>query len=800
MSEESKVDFSELDSSLTDESNENVDKLISLWTKQEESKIQQLNNSGMIKWFNIFDSLNQINSFGQNELFDPNISENEDQPDNSLNKVLDELANENLPDVFRETTAMIQNKNTGEVLHPMILSGFYKNMLVNEIKQLKTDSHYQSDQDLKEENIISREDEEILWRFACLPKPTLLSKLTQSQRNLVSSTYKLIQNSNYAYNKWLKYALPIQFVEWENEKKSISIRKEITEEKVEMKREMFKPPKSVRFRKSEYYFNWLTGIYNQNLNYRWRDYKKWKGSLKFITVNPFCLCEELKKHSPDCRVNKGDELMIYEKDEWEVQLKFNYFVEHLIIQEKYTKSKPEQLYSDLKVKAFDLSKETNAQVLAPGKEDFIRKLLKERESIQPVSYVDRIVFSKSLRKTQKALKFLRFWTNVLDKKSKRQQIILWMSDYQRDILLNSQCLKIGVITYHIPKDYEAAIVIMAFCKLRKQFLPCWFWLTTSTSWLEVYNVIFRYLMKSLKWWPSSVIIPWNKYLLQSIKQFAPNSKLIGWFRDFILKILAKCIKWYPEAIKNLEEMNFRFFSHISKSFLSKFDVNRAIELIESKIENSSQEKIYNDLKYYLRSVFFEYAEILNYRGLESVTLSHVNEFWYREIVWSGEDSDECLVNFIKWIIRIENELYYSDNINSDLHDYWEEIEKEDTVDITEVNHMQLKSVTSPKSYKNLLEFDYLEELKELIKIKEQQESNNFKNNPWNIKSILKKREDKEEIKQLLNILENEDELTKLIKGDKDIEYDEDDNYSVIETRSKKRQDKPKIFEILTIDN
>ena len=218
MSEDSKIDIGSDDwSDSTDGSFEKTNQLMSSLIS-EESKIQSNIGSDIVRWFNIFENIDQIDHV-KNEHFAQSNSESEEQPDNCLNLVLDQLANENLPDIFRETTSLIKNKLTGEVVNSMILSGFYKNMLVNEIKQLKSDSHYQSDQDLKEGNIITEEDEIILWKYACLPKPSLLSKLNQSQRNLVSSVYKIISDSNFAYNKWLRYALPLQYADWELEKR-----------------------------------------------------------------------------------------------------------------------------------------------------------------------------------------------------------------------------------------------------------------------------------------------------------------------------------------------------------------------------------------------------------------------------------------------------------------------------------------------------------------------------------------------------------------------------------------------------
>ena len=483
----------------------------------------------------------------------------------------------------------------------------------------------------------------------------------------------------------------------------------------------------------------MTGIYNQNLNYRCRDYRNCKSSLKFITVNPFTSWEELKPHSKQCRANNADEYIDYDRKECELQLKFNNFVEQLIHQEKFTKSKAEQLYTDIKFKAFEVSKGTNFQISTPDKNEFGYKLKRERDKSKIVSFVDKIIFSSTLRKTQGEKDFLRFWTNVLDKNSQRQQVVFWMSGFQKDILLKSKSLKIGLIDYYIPKEYEGAILLMALWEKRNQYLPWGFGLVTSTKCIDLYNTIFRYLIVKLKVSPKLVTIPWKKYLFLTLKQLLPKTKFIGCFRDLNLKLLKKCLASYPESLNSLEELNYRFFTNISKSFLKQFDVEKAVELIHDKIESSPEEKLYSDLKQYLKKILFKYAELFQYKNCDSVTLSHIDEFWQREVVCSGENSDESLVWFIKSIIRIENELHYNDMIKSDLNDFWIEVEKEDTFDITELNMEFLKQLALNSHPKNLLDFDYDSEMMEIAKIKEQQNLEVLEqgqNNP--IKSALKK--------------------------------------------------------------
>ena len=279
MSEE-RYDYSESFGSFSEFSNESLNQLIISGENQ-----KPCNNWTKFdgEYINLFDKINDMDNPELN--FKSSQTWNEANPKSELYWVMDELVNKNLPDVFRDTTTFVRDESTHQICETMVLSGFYKNVVLNEIKHLMTSSEYDNETTNSQQDI-SEEDEQIMWNSVNLPKPQSLAELTQGQRNLISNTYKLLRDSNLAYNKLLKYCIPAQFADLEAEKKSIIGKKRDISDKNESKLEMFKPPRIIFFNGFEYYFNCMTGIWNQNLNYRCRDYK-WKGSIKLQSLNPF---------------------------------------------------------------------------------------------------------------------------------------------------------------------------------------------------------------------------------------------------------------------------------------------------------------------------------------------------------------------------------------------------------------------------------------------------------------------------------------------------------------------------------
>ena len=500
-------------------------------------------------------------------------------------------------------------------------------------------------------------------------------------------------------------------------------------------------------------------------------------------------------------MQNGDAFVI-EKEDWETQIKYNIYVESIISKEKYTNTKYEELFTWLKIRASEIYKQTNNQISAPDKESFVNRLRRERESLNPKWYIDKVIFNSMFQKTLNEDKYLRLSQNILDQHGRRQKFVLWMSDFQKSILSSSQNINIGLVTYQIPKWFKAWLIIMAHWSQRNQYIPWWFWLITSTNWFDLFELIFKYLINQFRIFPNEILIPCNQSLMKAVQKWYPKSKIIGWFKDLIIKILKKYIWINPQPLSSYEDINFRVFSRISKSFFKYSNINKTIEFIESNIQSFSQESLQEELMIYIKQTLRKYSVLLDYQSLEFVTLNHIEDFWMREVVCSEENVEQCLVNFIKCIIRIENELHYYNSIKSDFSTICSEIEQEDFIDVTEINQ-DYYSLNSWRISQNdeqwLLNFDFDIELREIAKLQKEYANQLLDWFHQNIKSIaVKKRVIKEAVKQQSEKIEVKPYINlftkpELFKNEIDLTIEENKKKAKVDIRKQ-------ICEILTIDD
>ena len=797
MSEEDRYDYSDSICSLSDFSNDSMRQLVISDENFQEVTLMNNKTKEENKYLNLFDKINAMD--GQESSLKSSQPLYSDKLQSELNPLMDEVVNNNLPNIFKDTTAFVFDDSTQQVWESMVLSGFYKSVVLYEIKKLMVKSEFDNEWSNEIPNI-TEEDKLIMYDLIKLPKSHQLSNLTQTQRTLVSNAYKILTESSFTYNKLLKYSIPPQIADVESEKKSIIGRKKEKVDKAE-KIEIFKPPRIMYLNGYEYYYNTLTGIHNQNFNYRCRDYK-WKGSIKLASVNPFGSIDIFKDHSECWSVKNNWDAFIIEKEDWELQTKFNLLVESIISKEKYTTSKADMIYSELKVKAHELSKKHGIEIFAPDREAFVHRLRQERESLNPKSYIDKVIFNNMFRNTWNQNRFLRSSNNILDKNNERQKVVMWMSDFQSNILSASQRIKIGIVNYKIPKWFKAWLIIMAYWNQRMQFLPWCICLVTSIKWEELYHLILKYLINQFKIFPSEITVPLNLFLFRAIKIWYPKARVVGCFKDLVVKILKKYIKLSSSPIKDFEEVNFWLFSKISKDCFRYSNINKSIEQIEDKIESHSQESNFDKIVSYLKKTLWKYSNLLDYQSLESVTLNQIEDFWMREVVYANENTEDSLVNFIKWIIRIENELHYSNSIKTDISMLCNEIEKEDVIDVTEISreYYNLYSwIHSKDELSSLSYFDYDTEFREIAKLQKEYSNQLLE---WFHQNLMvknaNKRLKKEMSKQYYSKVENQCNFKPPIKTDC---LKNEIDLTIPENQVKVRKEVTKQkWEILTIDD
>ena len=110
----------------------------------------------------------------------------------------------------------------------------------------------------------------------------------------------------------LRYAVPLQLVDLENEKKLKLANNYVANNSVRKnKHELFKPPNNIWNLNKHYYFNSFTGSHNQNMNYRCRDHTRCKASIKVSTSDPLRGWDFLKDHSPTWRSHLNSWLYFY---------------------------------------------------------------------------------------------------------------------------------------------------------------------------------------------------------------------------------------------------------------------------------------------------------------------------------------------------------------------------------------------------------------------------------------------------------------------------------------------------------
>ena len=244
-----------------------------------------------------------------------------------LNDVVEDIVSKNMPKVFKNTTIDHKDEITNETIRTQILSGFYRTALINDINTLREDWSNWSDD---ETEIKVKDDSDNTFNPSTdilgLPSTDKLSQLNNLERRYISKIYNVLQGSQLTYNNCLKYWIPPQNVELGVPKPRERSTGELISSNAKDKLEQFKPPRYFEFSGNEYYFNAFTGRYFSYMNYRCRDYKRCKGSIKLSTIDPLRNIEILKGHSDQCRSNSEDWSFSNQVNMYEKQERFNLLI------------------------------------------------------------------------------------------------------------------------------------------------------------------------------------------------------------------------------------------------------------------------------------------------------------------------------------------------------------------------------------------------------------------------------------------------------------------------------------------
>ena len=186
-----------------------------------------------------------------------------------------------------------------EIVKEPLLAGFFKRALHHELNEIKERSEQLSDEEwtINDSNPDNDDKFDPKVEQAGLPSPDKLGNLDQTERRYISKLYKSLLGTQLTYNTCLKYAIPPQNIELEGPNDAKTYQRSGAISYGIERNKMYRPPKSFEYRGKEYYFNAFTGRYCSYMNYRCRDYKRCKGSIKLNTIDPMNNMEVLKGHS-----------------------------------------------------------------------------------------------------------------------------------------------------------------------------------------------------------------------------------------------------------------------------------------------------------------------------------------------------------------------------------------------------------------------------------------------------------------------------------------------------------------------
>ena len=462
------------------------------------------------------------------------------------------------------------------------------------------------------------------------------------------------------------------------------------------KADVFKPQKILQFSDKEYFFDKFAGKYFYWQKYRWVDKSRWKGTIKVWTVNPAQKIELITDHSPDWRSCPNSILSKEEYKAYETQERYNYIVEYEIANAAHTWENSNSILKRLEIRAKDMATEEGTHIFPPDRVTFNKILRKERKICNQKPNIDKILYSPEFSLTISKQKFFRFWTSTVDNNGLMQQWILWASQAQIDFAKSSPQVFISYWYQGVPNSFHILLVVVAYSTTLQQFLPWWFMLLSTDSWLDLYVQIFQYMKDEFGFDPNIINLPLHEQLYDSLKQVYPETILLGWYRDLIKK-LYNYSKASTELSKiDLKELNSNFFQHIKKSFFRYSDLKKTFNNIVKKTKPSEVDSRYQELFTELQSLWYTYWDLLDYTIIKRVSVKPVEQFFDDYIFQDlGKLKHVSLTMLISKLIEIEHKCWSQKSEYKTINKLQMEAdENEETIDVLQINEKWDKEISA----------------------------------------------------------------------------------------------------------